>query len=81
MFRNLSRHAQSGYMSHVVSLLAKSGIFLPEFHVPDFSLFLQNIEMRVQSYGIFLSISDFSLLSYWGGEKVFFTKIFVKNLK
>jgi hypothetical protein len=34
-------------MGKAVSRLAKSGIFLPSFHVPDFSLFLQNIEMRV----------------------------------
>jgi hypothetical protein len=34
-------------------LLAKSGIFLPEFHVPDFSRFLQNIERRFQKLRYF----------------------------
>jgi len=62
-------------------LLAKSGIFLPSFHVPDFSLFLQNREMRVQSYGIFVSISDFSLFSSGGRENVSFPNVFVGNFK
>jgi hypothetical protein len=68
IFRHLSRQAQIDHRSPVVSRLAKSGIFLPEFHVPDFSRFLQHREMRVQRSGIFLSSSDFSLLSSWGGE-------------
>jgi hypothetical protein len=62
-------------------LLAKSGIFLPEFHVPDFSLFLQNIDRRVQRDGIFVSINDFSLLSYGGGEKVALLRMSVGNFK
>ena len=65
----------------MVSRLAKSGIFLPEFHVPDFSRFLQKIAMRVQRSGIFVSSSDVSLLSSWGGEKVSLPEIFVKNFK
>jgi hypothetical protein len=64
IFHHLSRQAQIEHMHHGVSRLAKSGIFLPSFHVSDFSLVLQNIEMRVQSYGIFVSISDLSLLFY-----------------
>jgi len=63
IFRHRSQPAQIEHMRHVVSRLAKSGIFLPEFHVPDFSLVLQNIERRFQRYGIFVSSSDFSLLS------------------
>ena len=52
----------------MVSRLAKSGIFLPEFHVPDFSRFLQHREISVQRDGIFVSINDSSLLSFWGGK-------------
>jgi len=68
IFRPLSRQAQIDHRSHMVSRLAKSGIFLPEFHVPDFSRFLQKIAMRVQRSGIFVSSSDVSLLSSLGGE-------------
>jgi hypothetical protein len=64
IFRPLSRPAQIGDLSHVVSRLAKSGIFLPSSYVPEFSLVLQNREMRVQRYGIFVSISDVFLLFY-----------------
>ena len=53
----------------MVSRLAKSGIFLPEFHVPDFSLFLQHREMRVQTSGIFVSISDFFSSLLLGSRK------------
>jgi hypothetical protein len=81
LFRHLSRPAPIGDMRHVVSRLAQSGIFLPYFHVPDFSLFLRNREMRVQRDGIFVSSSNVSLLSYGAGEKVSLTKIFVENLK
>jgi len=48
----------------MVSRLAKSGIFLPEFHVPDFSRFLQHREMRFRA-PVFLypsAIFRFSLL-------------------
>ena len=43
--------------------------------------FLQKREMRVQRDGIFLSLSDLSLLSYWDGEKVSLTGMFVENFK
>jgi hypothetical protein len=76
----LQKH-QWGYMRHAVSPLAKSGIFLPSSHVPNFSIVLQNIEMRVQRDGIFVSISDVSLLSSWDWEKLSPLRLSVDNLK
>jgi hypothetical protein len=43
--------------------------------------FLQIREIRVQNYGIFVSISDFSLFSFGGRETVFLPNVFVENFK
>jgi hypothetical protein len=43
--------------------------------------FLQNREIRIQNYGIFVSVSDFSLFSSGDGENVSLPHVFVENFK